>query len=162
LPRHCRSSTTSAAAAAADPAPSRRALLAAAAALAAAAGAPERARAAAAPSALDGQGVQSLLLLSAEDELTFAQRAALEANRRTQRGNSAPPDFPAFARDGYNVAILASEGYIQTPEGLVYKDFAEGAEGGAPPLDGEQVCSARAPWKPTDRPTNQPTDQPPS
>jgi hypothetical protein len=158
LPPHYCSSTTSAAAA--DPAPSRRALLAAAAAALAAAGAPARARAAAAPSALDGQGVQALLPLSAEDELTFAQRAALEANRRTQRGNSAPPDFPAFARDGYNVAILASEGYIQTPEGLVYKDFAEGAEGGAPPLDGEQVCRSARPGnrpRPTDRPTDQPT-----
>jgi FKBP-type peptidyl-prolyl cis-trans isomerase len=87
---------------------------------------------------IDGQGVQRMLPLSAEEDLTVAQRQILEYNRRTQRQNNAPPDFPSFLREGYDMTILASEGYQVTPEGVIYKDFAEGA-GDAFPQDGQQV-----------------------
>ena len=60
---------------------------------------------------IDGQGVQRMLPLSAEEDLTVAQRQILEYNRRTQRQNNAPPDFPSFLREGYDMTILASEGY---------------------------------------------------
>lgn len=102
-------------------------------------------RSAGAESVLDGQGVQRVLPLSAEDELTIPQRQVLEYNRRTQRQNNAPPDFPSFIREGYDMTILASEGYQVSPEGVIYKDFVVGEGGGgegeaaALPQDGQQV-----------------------
>jgi FKBP-type peptidyl-prolyl cis-trans isomerase len=99
---------------------------------------------AAVESVLDGQG--RTFVATSEAGLTAAQRQLLEYNRRTQRQNNAPLEFPSFVREGYDMTILASEGYQVSPEGVIYKDFVvgdggaggEGAEG-ALPQDGEQV-----------------------
>lgn len=80
---------------------SRRQLLAAAASLAAAAALP--APPAAAENVIDGQGKTFLLPFSAVDDFTAAQKQILEYNLRTQRQNNAPPDFPAFVREGYDM-----------------------------------------------------------
>lgn len=43
----------------------------------------------------------------------------LEQNRRRQAQNNAPQDFPSFARQGFDIKILA-DGY-STSNGLIYK-----------------------------------------
>lgn len=91
-----------------------------------------------AESVIDGQGTTDLVPLSAEEDLTVPQRQILEYNKRSQRQNGAPPDFPLFVRDGYNMTILASDGYQISPEGVIYKDYAIGT-GDKFPQDGQQV-----------------------
>ena len=117
------------------PAPSRRGLLAVAVG-AALATLPSPSRA---ENVLDGQGSTQVLPLSAEEELSVVQRQVLEYNRRTQRQNGAPPDFPLFIRDGFDMTVLTSDGYQVSPEGLIYKDYAEGAAEAALPQEGQQV-----------------------
>jgi len=73
---------------------------------------------------IDGQGSLSVLLSDdvslAEDELSVTERQALQINRRTQKQNGVPPDFPLFARDGYNMTVLVSNGYQVTDDGGWY------------------------------------------
>lgn len=45
---------------------------------------------------------------------------SLENNRRIQRQNNAPQDFPAFVRQGYDIKIMA-DGYEIDSKGLIYK-----------------------------------------
>lgn len=87
---------------------------------------------------IDGQGEVRLLGLDVEEDLNVSQRQLLEYNRRTQRQNNAPPDFPAFIREGYDMTVLVSEGYTTSPDGLIYKDYVEGV-GEKYPEDGQQV-----------------------
>ena len=87
---------------------------------------------------VDGQGELKVLGLDQEENLTVSERQILEYNRRSQRQNNAPPDFPNFIREGFDMTILTSEGYIKSPEGLIYKDYAEG-QGDVFPQDGQQV-----------------------
>lgn len=92
-------------------------------------------------SSIDGQGSLTVLLSDdtevAEDELSVTERQALQINRRTQKQNLVPPDFPLFARDGYDMTILVSNGYQVTNDGLLYKDYVVGT--GPTPSDGQQV-----------------------
>lgn len=62
-------------------------------------------------SVIDGQGQTRVLPLSAEEDLSIPERQVLEYNKRTQRQNSAPPDFPLFVREGYDMTVLTPEGY---------------------------------------------------
>ncbi len=62
------------------------------------------------PSVLDGQGETRLLPRSASEELTAPEQRLLEYNLRTQRQNNAPPDFPSFVREGFDMTVLA-DGY---------------------------------------------------
>eukprot|EP00887_Chlorella_sp_A99_P001958 scaffold18.g1958.t1 len=87
-------------------------------------------------SLIDGQGETRLLPVSATADLTQAQKQVLEYNLRSQRQNAAPPDFPSFVRQGYDMTILA-DGYQISPEGLIYRDFVEGV--GEQPGDGQEV-----------------------
>lgn len=64
------------------------------------------------------------------------QKQVLAINKRVQTQNNAPLGFPNFVRDGYEIIILA-DGYQETPEGLILKDFEEGK--GSLPQDGQQV-----------------------
>lgn len=75
--------------------------------------------------------------LEVEEDLTVSERQVLEYNRRTQKQNNAPPDFPLFVREGYDMTVLTSDGYQVTPEGLIYKDYVVGS--GVEPQDGQQV-----------------------
>ncbi len=44
----------------------------------------------------------------------------LETNRRVQAQNNAPPDFPAFVRQGFDIKVLA-DGYGLDEKGLIFK-----------------------------------------
>ena len=44
----------------------------------------------------------------------------LETNRRVQAQNNAPPDFPAFVRQGFDIKVLA-DGYGVDEKGLIFK-----------------------------------------
>jgi FKBP-type peptidyl-prolyl cis-trans isomerase len=88
-------------------------------------------------SVIDGQGQTRILPLTAEEDLSIPERQVLEYNKRTQRQNSAPPDFPNFVREGFDMTVLTPEGYEVSPEGIIYKDYAEGT--GSLPEEGQQV-----------------------
>lgn len=75
--------------------------------------------------------------------LSLTERQILDNNRRVHAANGAPPDFPGFVRQGYNVTVVASESdtappYTVTPDGLIYVDLAPGD--GATPVDGQEVA----------------------
>lgn len=65
----------------------------------------------AAPNVIDGQGEVRVLPPTVEEDLTIPQRQILEYNRRTQRQNSAPPEFPSFIREGFDMIVLVPDGY---------------------------------------------------
>lgn len=44
----------------------------------------------------------------------------LEINRRVQKQNNVPREFPLFVRNGFNIKIVA-DGYETAPSGLIYK-----------------------------------------
>ena len=44
----------------------------------------------------------------------------LAINKRVQAQNNAPPGFPNFVRQGYEIAILADD-YQESEEGLIWK-----------------------------------------
>ena len=82
--------------------------------------------------------------------LTLTELQILDNNRRVHAANGAPPDFPGFVRQGYNVTVVSSEAadfpdgavppptpYTVTPEGLIYEDLAPGE--GPTPVDGQEV-----------------------
>ncbi|KAK9819473.1 hypothetical protein WJX74_010867 [Apatococcus lobatus] len=81
-----------------------------------------------------GEGT-TRLVPSGQARLSLSERQVLEQNRRRQAQNSAPPDFPSFARQGFDIKILA-DGY-STSNGLIFKDFRVGE--GDYPVDGQQV-----------------------
>ena len=45
---------------------------------------------------------------------------SLEINKRIQRQNNAPVDFPSFVRDGFDIKIMADD-YERDNKGLIYK-----------------------------------------
>ncbi|CAL1388806.1 unnamed protein product [Linum trigynum] len=67
----------------------------------------------------------------------YDERRLLEQNKRVQRENNAPEDFPSFVREGFEVKVVASEKYLKTNSGLIYKDFEVGH--GDCPKAGQQV-----------------------
>lgn len=44
----------------------------------------------------------------------------LAINKRVQTQNNAPPGFPNFVREGYEIVILA-DGYQESQDGLIWK-----------------------------------------
>ncbi|CAN0921830.1 Peptidyl-prolyl cis-trans isomerase FKBP20-2, chloroplastic [Linum grandiflorum] len=67
----------------------------------------------------------------------FDERRLLEQNKRVQRENNAPEEFPNFVREGFEVKVVASDKYVKTETGLIYKDFQVGQ--GECPKAGQQV-----------------------
>ncbi|KAJ0051701.1 hypothetical protein Pint_00115 [Pistacia integerrima] len=67
----------------------------------------------------------------------YDERRLLEQNKRIQRENNAPDDFPNFVREGFEVKVVASESYIKRDSGLIYRDFEVGK--GDCPKAGQQV-----------------------
>jgi hypothetical protein len=55
-----------------------------------------------------------------EESLAISARQILEINKRVQRQNNAPEDFPLFIREGYNMTLLV-DGYVQEKSGLITK-----------------------------------------
>ena len=76
-----------------------------------------------APVEIDG----AINLISRDDakSLLRTQRQVYDNNVRVQIGNNAPPKFPTFVREGYDMTIVADE-YQQAPSGLFYVDDVVG------------------------------------
>lgn len=70
---------------------------------------------------MDGQGVERVLNLASGDSLPTTARQVLEYNRRIQRQNNAPEDFPNFVREGYDMTLLVDDGYQKLENGLIVK-----------------------------------------
>ncbi|XP_021618033.1 peptidyl-prolyl cis-trans isomerase FKBP20-2, chloroplastic isoform X1 [Manihot esculenta] len=67
----------------------------------------------------------------------YDERRLLEQNKRIQKENNAPQDFPNFVREGFEVKVVTSENYIKRESGLIYRDFEVGK--GDCPKAGQQV-----------------------
>lgn len=67
----------------------------------------------------------------------YDERRLLEQNRRIQKLNQAPPEFPGFIREGFEVKVVTGPGYQQSSSGLLYYDIAPGS--GELPTPGQQV-----------------------
>ncbi|KAM7261243.1 hypothetical protein ACFE04_026718 [Oxalis oulophora] len=67
----------------------------------------------------------------------YDERRLLEQNKRMQKENNAPDEFPNFVREGFEVKVLASENYVKKDSGLIYRDFVVGK--GDCPKAGQQV-----------------------
>lgn len=67
----------------------------------------------------------------------FDEKRIVEQNKRIQRENNAPEDFPSFIREGFEVKVVAPENYVRSESGLIFKDFEVGK--GDHPKDGQQV-----------------------
>ncbi|CAM6107299.1 unnamed protein product [Calypogeia fissa] len=61
----------------------------------------------------------------------------LEQNRRMQKMNNAPTEFPGFVREGFQVKVITSDKYVTSKTGLIYYDMVVG--NGDLPKDGQQV-----------------------
>ncbi|CAI7884640.1 unnamed protein product [Closterium sp. NIES-53] len=67
----------------------------------------------------------------------YDEQRLLEQNRRIQRLNQAPENFPAFIRQGFEVKVVTGPEYLVSPTGLIYWDIVEGQ--GEPPSSGQEV-----------------------
>ncbi|XP_050237237.1 peptidyl-prolyl cis-trans isomerase FKBP20-2, chloroplastic [Mercurialis annua] len=67
----------------------------------------------------------------------YDERRLLEQNKRVQRENNAPEEFPNFIREGFQVNVVTPENYIRCDSGLIYRDFEVGK--GDCPKAGQQV-----------------------
>lgn len=67
----------------------------------------------------------------------YDERRLLEQNKRIQRENNAPEDFPNFIREGFDVKVVTAENYAKSDSGLIYRDFEVGK--GDCPKAGQQV-----------------------
>ncbi|KAK8464679.1 hypothetical protein PHAVU_010G052000 [Phaseolus vulgaris] len=67
----------------------------------------------------------------------YDENRLLQQNRRIQKENNAPEEFPNFIREGFQVKIVSSENYVKSDSGLIYRDFVVGE--GDCPKDGQQV-----------------------
>ncbi|XAR63250.1 Peptidylprolyl isomerase [Bertholletia excelsa] len=67
----------------------------------------------------------------------YDEKRLLEQNKRIQKENNAPEDFPNFVREGFEVIVLTSENYVTSDTGLIYRDIEVGK--GDCPKAGQQV-----------------------
>ncbi|XP_030515166.1 peptidyl-prolyl cis-trans isomerase FKBP20-2, chloroplastic [Rhodamnia argentea] len=67
----------------------------------------------------------------------YDERRLFELNKRIQKENNAPEDFPSFIREGFEVKVVTSDNYIKRDSGLIYLDFEVGT--GDCPKAGQQV-----------------------
>ncbi|KAK8630638.1 hypothetical protein V6N13_079423 [Hibiscus sabdariffa] len=67
----------------------------------------------------------------------YDEKRLLEQNKRRQKENNAPEDFPNFIREGFEVKVVTSEDYKKSDSGLIYRDFEVGK--GDCPKAGQQV-----------------------
>ncbi|XP_070038330.1 peptidyl-prolyl cis-trans isomerase FKBP20-2, chloroplastic isoform X1 [Nicotiana tomentosiformis] len=67
----------------------------------------------------------------------YDERRLLEQNKRIQRENNAPEEFPSFIREGFEVKVVTSDNYVKRDSGLILWDIAVGE--GDCPKDGQQV-----------------------
>lgn len=89
---------------------------------------------------LAGSGTLSAALPSfgkAKKQNPYDERRLLEQNKRIQRENNVPDDFPNFVREGFTVKVVTPDYYVTRDSGLVVWDIAVG--NGDCPKDGQQV-----------------------
>uniref|UniRef100_A0A2P2JFB1 Peptidyl-prolyl cis-trans isomerase n=1 Tax=Rhizophora mucronata TaxID=61149 RepID=A0A2P2JFB1_RHIMU len=67
----------------------------------------------------------------------YDEMRLLEQNKRIQKENNAPEDFPNFVRKGFEVKVVTSENYVKRDSGLICWDFEVGK--GDCPKAGQQV-----------------------
>ncbi|TKY68938.1 Peptidyl-prolyl cis-trans isomerase FKBP20-2 [Spatholobus suberectus] len=67
----------------------------------------------------------------------YDENRLLQQNRRIQKENNAPEDFPNFIREGFQVKVVSSDNYVKSDSGLIYRDFVVGQ--GDCPKDGQQI-----------------------
>ncbi|EPS68814.1 hypothetical protein M569_05956, partial [Genlisea aurea] len=67
----------------------------------------------------------------------YDEKRLLEQNKRIQRENSVPDDFPNFIREGFVVKVVTTDRYITRDSGLVLWDIEVG--NGECPKAGQQV-----------------------
>ncbi|MBA0736382.1 hypothetical protein Gogos_009942, partial [Gossypium gossypioides] len=67
----------------------------------------------------------------------YDEKRLLEQNKRRQKENNAPEDFPNFIREGFEVKVVTSEDYRKSDSGLIYRDYEVGK--GDCPKAGQQV-----------------------
>ncbi|KAJ8748790.1 hypothetical protein K2173_011346 [Erythroxylum novogranatense] len=67
----------------------------------------------------------------------YDEKRLLEQNKRIQKENNAPQDFPNFIREGFEVRVVTSENYVKRDSGLIYRDYEVGK--GDCPKAGQQV-----------------------
>ncbi|KAH1241475.1 Peptidyl-prolyl cis-trans isomerase FKBP20-2, chloroplastic [Glycine max] len=53
----------------------------------------------------------------------YDEKRLLQQNRRIQKENNAPEDFPNFVREGFQVKVVSSDNYVKSDSGLIYRDF---------------------------------------
>ncbi|KAL8500408.1 hypothetical protein ACS0TY_020124 [Phlomoides rotata] len=88
---------------------------------------------------LAGSGVFSALpsFGKTKKQNPYDERRLLEQNKRIQRENNVPDDFPNFVREGFAVKVVTPENYVTRASGLILRDVAVGE--GDCPKDGQQV-----------------------
>ncbi|KAK2966584.1 hypothetical protein RJ640_010005 [Escallonia rubra] len=62
-------------------------------------------------------------LLTTKSKNPYDEKRLLEQNKRVQRVNNAPEDFPSFVQEGFEVKVVASENFVKRDSGLIYRDF---------------------------------------
>ncbi|KZV45080.1 hypothetical protein F511_29401 [Dorcoceras hygrometricum] len=67
----------------------------------------------------------------------YDERRLLEQNRRIQRENGVPDEFPNFVREGFTVRVVTSGDYVKRDSGLIVLDIEVGK--GDCPKAGQQV-----------------------
>ncbi|GMJ01200.1 hypothetical protein like AT3G60370 [Hibiscus trionum] len=67
----------------------------------------------------------------------YDEKRLLEQNKRRQKENNAPEDFPNFIREGFEVKVVTSKDYKKSDSGLIYRDYEVGK--GDCPKAGQQV-----------------------
>ncbi|KAG9160671.1 hypothetical protein Leryth_017469 [Lithospermum erythrorhizon] len=67
----------------------------------------------------------------------YDEKRLLEQNKRIQRENNVPGDFPNFVREGFKVKVVTSDKYVTRDSGLILWDVAVGQ--GDSPKAGQQV-----------------------
>ncbi|KAL3833070.1 hypothetical protein ACJIZ3_007806 [Penstemon smallii] len=67
----------------------------------------------------------------------YDEKRLLEQNKRIQRENNVPDEFPNFVREGFEVKVVTPDNYVKRDSGLVLWDIEVGK--GDCPKDGQQV-----------------------
>ncbi|XP_075510919.1 peptidyl-prolyl cis-trans isomerase FKBP20-2, chloroplastic-like [Primulina tabacum] len=67
----------------------------------------------------------------------YDERRLLEQNRRIQKENGVPDEFPNFVREGFTVRVVTSDDYVKRDSGLIFRDVEVGK--GDCPKAGQQV-----------------------
>ncbi|KAI3444775.1 hypothetical protein Pfo_001440 [Paulownia fortunei] len=88
---------------------------------------------------LVGSGISPALPSSGKSKKQnpYDEKRLLEQNKRIQRENNVPDEFPNFVREGFAVKVVTSDNYVTRDSGLVLWDIAVGK--GDCPKAGQQV-----------------------